>query len=118
MKRVFIVIILLILAVWGLIQSRESTPTVSIPVIPHTTKRASEAEVVEQYVRAADIATLTQEQPVLGGSWYYTEVIVHTSSDTVAIAYEDGHIAGKGTLAYTYDETTQNVTVNGFTPAK
>lgn len=73
---------------------------------------------VETYVRATDLQALTKSSPVLGGKLFVVSVVVNPSAHTVLISYEDGHIAGKGALVYSYDQTTKKVTVNSFTKAQ
>lgn len=118
MKKLAVVIALGVLGGLILILRRESSPVVSIPHISEPSKTYDEVSEVEAYVRAADIATLTGEQPVLGGSWRYTEVRVDSAVDRVVVTYEDGHIMGSGTISYTYDSQRNVVTVNGFTKTK
>lgn len=71
---------------------------------------------VETYLKTADIEVITKEKPVLGGKWYMTSVVANPATDTANISYEDGHIAGKGTLTYTFDNG--KVTVVSFTKSK
>lgn len=73
---------------------------------------------VETYVRATDLQALTKTSPVLGGKLFVSSVVVNPSAHTALISYEDGHIAGKGALVYSYDQTTKKVTVNSFTKAQ
>jgi hypothetical protein len=73
---------------------------------------------VETYVRATDLQALTKASPVLGGRLFVASVVVNPSAHTALITYEDGHIAGKGALVYSYDQTTKKVTVNSFTKAQ
>lgn len=73
---------------------------------------------VETYVRATDLQALTKTSPVLGGKLFVSSIVVNPSAHTALISYEDGHIAGKGALVYSYDQTTKKVTVNSFTKAQ
>ncbi len=118
-KRIVIVFAILVL-IWfvvGLVKT--NAPTTTSPA--DTTSPVSDADevaAVELYIKNADLAALVGEEAVLGGTLYTTEVVVDPQTDTAAISYEDGHIAGKGTLSYTYDSTSKEVTVNTFTKAQ
>jgi hypothetical protein len=68
---------------------------------------------VESYIRS-NISTITKDTAVLGGTWYTTSIVANPAIDTALVAYEDGHIAGKGTISYSYEQTTKRVTVNSF----
>jgi len=115
MKKLSLIILLLVLVAFVLILKYESTPRVSIPMIPEIVVEPKEEVVVEAYLRTRDISELTAATPVLGGTWYLTSVVVDSTSNTARIVYEDGHIAGSGTVSYVYDQTTGVVSVNGFT---
>lgn len=56
--------------------------------------------IVEQYIRS-NIKTLAPQKPVLGGSWYVTNVQVMPATKTGTVMYEDGHITGQATFSYT-----------------
>lgn len=55
---------------------------------------------VEQYIRK-NIATLVPEKAVLGGTWYTTTIHIDPVLKTGIMKYEDGHIQGSATFAYT-----------------
>jgi len=58
-----------------------------------------EVVLVEEYVKN-NIAKLTIEKPVLGGTFYITKIDVDVSNKKVVVGYEDGHIADKVELNY------------------
>ncbi|MBP6912585.1 MAG: hypothetical protein KBB86_01480 [Candidatus Pacebacteria bacterium] len=58
--------------------------------------------VVEQYVRA-NYKNLITEKPVLGGTWYVTNVHVSPNTKNVTMVYEDGHIQGSKNFKYHFD---------------
>jgi hypothetical protein len=58
--------------------------------------------IVEQYIRD-NIKTLAPESPVLGGSWYVVSIAVDPNTKTGDMIYEDGHIQGKATFFYEYN---------------
>ncbi len=58
--------------------------------------------VVEQYVRA-NYKNLITAKPVLGGTWYVTNVHVSPNTKTVTMLYEDGHIQGSKNFKYHFE---------------
>lgn len=95
----------------------ESAAVYQAPIPAIDCVNLDEIVAVEKYIRA-NIATIVSDKAVLGGTWYTTAVNVDATAHTAAVSYEDGHIAGKGTVSYTYDLTTKKITVNSFTKAK
>lgn len=119
-KRIVIVFAVLVL-IWfvvGLVKTNAPTTTTPTNTSSQEIRNADEVAAVELYIKNADLAVLVGEEAVLGGILYTTEVVVDPQTDTATISYEDGHIAGKGTLSYTYDSTSKEVTVNTFTKAQ
>lgn len=68
---------------------------------------------VEKYVRD-NIKTIATDKPVLGGQWYVSNINVNPSAKTGEVSYEDGHIQSKANFIYSYDQKTENVTINKF----
>ena len=73
--------------------------------------------VVEKYV-SDNIQTLTTDKPVLGGSWYILSAVANPSAGTGITTYEDGHIQRTADFIYTYDKSSQAVSLTSFKPRK
>lgn len=58
---------------------------------------------VEKYLRE-NIATLSDKDEVLGGTWYVLNVSVNPETNTGSVVYEDGHIQEKSSFFYAMDE--------------
>lgn len=65
--------------------------------------------IVEKYIRD-NIKTIAPEKPVLGGSWYVTQVYINPSTKTGMMTYEDGHIQGKA--SFNYVRNNEEVLIN------
>lgn len=78
-------------------------------------EQMSDMILVEKYIRE-NIKTIAPEKPVLGGSWYVISVQVMPATKTGAITYEDGHIQGKATFAYTVSD--DSVTISNVQKSK
>jgi len=61
-------------------------------------------EKVSLYLRN-NIASLSSEKPVLGGSWYVTRV-EFLQGNKGRVYYEDGHIAREASFSYVIDENS------------
>lgn len=68
---------------------------------------------VEQYIRK-NIATISPDSAVLGGTWYVTSVSVDDTANTGTVSYEDGHIAKRATFSYSYNNAANSVTINNI----
>lgn len=86
--------------------------TYQTPIPAIDCAQLDEIKAVEAHVRT-NISTITTDKAVLGGTWYVTAVVANPSTDTAEVEYEDGHIAGKGVVAYTFDNNT--VAIVSFT---
>lgn len=69
--------------------------------------KGSEQSLVAQYIRD-NIAALSTVEPVLGGTWYVTNVDFIENNDG-RIFYEDGHIAQQATFSYVIDGESVDV---------
>lgn len=63
---------------------------------------------IEEYVRK-HIGTLSPERPVLGGTFYITDMQINHDAQTGTVWYEDGHIALVADFGYTHSDTTSYV---------
>ena len=72
-----------------------------------------EINAVEKYVKD-NIKTIATNKPVLGGSWYVTSIFVNYTLNEGTVTYEDGHIQGKATFGYNFDNNTKNVSIERF----
>ena len=73
----------------------------------------TEKTFIEKYIKD-NIKTIATNQPVLGGSWYVTSILIIPSSHTGEVTYEDGHIQSKAEFTYTYEKDPQNVNIKTF----
>ncbi len=98
-KKISLIIILVvcICVAIALIAFRSSAPRETIPDV--VVSDESEVALVEEYLRA-NIRTDAPEAPVLGGTWYVTDVVVNTATKTGSVSYEDGHIMGSALFSY------------------
>lgn len=69
---------------------------------------AGERELVEAYIRQ-NIGTLSQEEEVLGGTFFVTDIALRSGNRAV-VEYEDGHNAFRALATYTVNGTTVNIT--------
>jgi len=101
----------------------EEKPVVEEPKLPVLCYDDAQVEIdcdflaektfVEKYIKD-NIKTIATNQPVLGGSWYVTSVLVIPSSHAGEVIYEDGHIQSKAKFVYTYEKDPQSVAVTKF----
>lgn len=96
----------------GVYVYKDTSAVVQKPIAEIDCAQLDEILAVEAYIKSSDIAVLTKEKPVLGGKFYTTAIVVDPTTDIAQIAYEDGHIAGKGTVSYSYE--SKKVRVNSF----
>ncbi len=68
--------------------------------------------VVESYIKT-NAKTIITEKAAVGGTWFITSININAATDTAEITYEDGHIAGKGEVKYSF--VNNKVTILGFT---
>ncbi|HYF28772.1 MAG TPA: hypothetical protein VEA36_00190 [Candidatus Paceibacterota bacterium] len=78
---------------------------------PPALSGAERDSVAENYVRT-NIAALSPEPAVLGGTYYVTAV--HAAAGTGVVSYEDGHMAYTADFTYTADAGGRNITVTSF----
>lgn len=104
MKRllVFLLIVLVTLAGVTYWYGRVEAPT----DVPQEGGRVMD---IESYVRQ-NINTLSPEPPVLGGTFYVTEITADNGRGTVS--YEDGHIALVADFEYVVDK--YGITISSF----
>lgn len=76
----------------------------------------TEITTVEQYIKdnIKTMTVFTDPAPV-GGTWYITQSAVDPVAHTAEISYEDGHVAHKAKIEYTYDMAAKTTTINQFT---
>jgi|GEM_PF-3035052 len=67
-----------------------------------------EAEQVSEFIKE-NISSYAPEDPVLGGSWYTTSVMVDYENDIALVFYEDGHIARKAVFEYFFGTGVVNI---------
>ncbi|MCE9517716.1 hypothetical protein K8Q96_01795 [Candidatus Nomurabacteria bacterium] len=72
---------------------------------------------IEKYIQD-NIKTIATNQPVLGGSWYTTNVVADIEKSTANVTYEDGHVQSKGLVEYTFDKEKGTITIIKFTVIK
>lgn len=115
-KKIIIPIIILILAVVLLIllyppslknNSITDEEASDLNIVPFS------HEVVEEYFKN-NISALSSEEAVLGGTWYVTSV-EFLSDYTANIYYEDGHIARKFFVSFSYDKSS-GIIINELIP--
>lgn len=80
--------------------------TQTIPVV--SCEELNERIVVEKYVRE-NIATISDVEPVLGGSWYVVSLNLDVAQNIGSTVYEDGHI--QETRNFSYEVIDGNVTI-------
>lgn len=71
---------------------------------------------IEEYVRK-HIGTLSPERPVLGGTFYITDMQINANNQTGIVWYEDGHIALVADFAYARN-TSHNLIITSFVVRK
>lgn len=76
---------------------------------PRESSQTGRVENVETYVRG-NINTLSSEPPVLGGTFYVTDIKIDGTRGTVW--YEDGHIALVADFEYVSDK--YGITISSF----
>ncbi len=84
-------------------KNKANTTTQTIP--PVDCAVLNEVITVEAYIRSTDLVALTKTSPVLGGKLYVTGVVVDPTAHNALVSYEDGHMAYKGTLTYTFSQS-------------
>lgn len=67
----------------------------------------------EKYIKD-NIKIIATNDPVLGGTWYVTSVMINPEAKTGEVSYEDGHILSKANLTYTYEKSPQKITIEKF----
>ena len=95
MKRYLWIIVIIGVLFVGFLVARETKENTNVPIV-------NDQVLVENYIRE-HITTLAPEQPVLGGTWYVTNVRIDSIIKTGSMSYEDGHIAGEATFTYVRD---------------
>lgn len=80
-------------------------------------KSLDEMAFIEKYIQD-NIKTIATNQPVLGGSWYTTNVVADIEKSTANVTYEDGHVQSKGLVEYTFDKEKGTITIIKFTVIK
>ncbi len=75
-----------------------------------TIDNTNEVSMVTEYVKS-NISKITSEKPVLGGTWYVTDVQIDSENNTGNATFEDGHIQGKIIFKYTIDSATNNIVI-------
>jgi hypothetical protein len=81
----------------------DKTPPLFKPKDQTAEVQLLEQTVVEEYIKAK-ISDLAPEKPVVGGSWYITNITVMPDTKTGEMYYEDGHIAGKASFSYSIQD--------------
>ncbi len=71
--------------------------------LPQSLSEAQKMMTIEEYVRK-NIGTLSPERPVLGGTFYITDMKINADAQTGTVWYEDGHIALVADFAYAYSD--------------
>lgn len=66
---------------------------------------------VETYIKD-NIATISKEKAVLGGTWYVVSIFVNPQGNTADVTSEDGHIQNKTVFNYNYNKETGDISVN------
>lgn len=100
-KIIGAIAIVVAVGVFGAIYLQETKQVPNIPVVvPEVT--IDEAASVEDYVRS-NIAKLSPEPAVLGGTWYVVDLSIDTDGDTGVVTYEDGHIQSVADFTYRVD---------------
>jgi len=81
--------------------------TQTIPIV--SCEELDERIAVEKYVRE-NIATISDVEPVLGGSWYVVSLNLDVAQNTGSVVYEDGHI--QETRNFSYQFVDGSVTIS------
>lgn len=71
---------------------------------------ATEINIVSEYIKS-HINDLALEKPILGGTWYITDVQVDPVNNSGSATYEDGHIQGRIVFKYNIDSKTNNISI-------
>lgn len=115
-KKPFIISAILLLAALAIWLLYEKGAEVEKPLLPGNLRESSANEdsfrelasstediqnIVSQYLRK-NIASLSPEEPVLGGNWYTTKVDFLQGNKGM-VYYEDGHIAREASFSYVVD---------------
>lgn len=89
-----------------------STATPGFPMAQVDCDTLAERLAVESYVREyiGDLA----EDPVLGGTWYVTDLSIDTTNDAGDVEYEDGHIQKQNHFSYIYSDEGVEITNFNF----
>ncbi len=80
--------------------------SLTIPVVP--CEELNERIAVEKYVRE-NITTISDVEPVLGGSWYVVSLNLDLAQNIGSVVYEDGHI--QESKNFSYEVTDGNVII-------
>jgi hypothetical protein len=90
--------------------------TYTSPMPMYNCDTLSEITTVEQYIKdnIKTMTVFTDPAPV-GGTWYITQSTVDPVTHTAEISYEDGHVAHKAKIEYTYDPSTKTTVITTFT---
>ena len=96
----FVVVVVVAIAFNVTRKANVDSPQDTLPIVVSEEDKV----LVENYIRK-NIARLAPENPVLGGSWYVTEVNVNSTSRTGTFVYEDGHIQGVAEFRFTKNQS-------------
>ncbi len=78
--------------------------------------RLNETFAVESYIRT-NIARLANEDATLGGTWYVNSIDVDAIAHNGSVTYEDGHVSRFAIFTYTYDTSSNKVSITSFSGA-
>ncbi len=65
--------------------------------------------IVEKNIRA-NIKTITEKKPILGGEWYVTYTEIDTKNKIINVQFEDGHVKETDTFRYQRNGDSVNFT--------
>lgn len=68
---------------------------------------------VEQYIRE-NIGIIVPNKPVLGSTWYAILVVANPVSKTGEVIYDDGSVQQRANFTYTYEQTSQSISITTF----